>query len=299
MRLKSGRPRRSMLYMPGNNPNMLQHCACLGADGVLLDLEDAVAESCKDDARRLVSWLLRDMDFGDVMKTVRVNALDTQWCVRDLEEIVPCHPDAIRLPKCQGPEEIVEADRLITELERSHGIETGSVELHAMLETAGGVQMARDIARASSRVTALTLGGHDLAADMGIRRTKKGTEILYARSQVVLAAKAEGIDAYDTVFTDINDPEGLLAETIAVCELGFTGKAAIHPSQVQTIHRGFCPDESDIDHALRVVEATREAKANGIGAYKVDGKMVDGPIVRQALHLLGQAGIFVEEADLV
>jgi citrate lyase subunit beta/citryl-CoA lyase len=288
-------PRRSMLYMPGNNPNMLQNCPYLGADGVLLDLEDAVEETCKDDARRLVSWFLREMDFKDVLCTVRINGLNTEWCLIDLSEIIPCKPDAIRLPKCQGAEDIIKVDKIISEIEEKNGMSIGSVKIHAMLETAQGVENAKQIAESSPRITALTLGGHDLAADMDIRRTKEGKEILYARSRVVLAAKAVGIDAYDTVFTDINDKEGLLEETKLICCMGFTGKAAIHPSQVSIIHKGFLPEEEEINHALRVVSAAKEARSKGIGAYKVDGKMVDGPIIRQAVHLLNQAGIPIEE----
>ena len=288
--VRTDRPKRSMLYMPGNNPNMLQNCAFLGADGVLLDLEDAVDESCKVDARRLVAWFLREMDFGNTIKTVRINGRDTEWFEDDLKEIIPCRPDAVRLPKCCGPEDVLAADRIISEIERKNAMTEGTVELHVMLETASGVEQASAIAGASQRVTAL----HDLAADMGVERTKEGNEILYARSRVVLAAKSRGIDAYDTVFTDIDDKEGLLAETRLICRLGFTGKAAIHPSQIEVIHEGFMPDEKKIDHALRVVEAAKDAKRKGIGAYKVDGKMVDGPIVRQAMHILSHAGIAVE-----
>ncbi|WP_448807680.1 HpcH/HpaI aldolase/citrate lyase family protein [Aminobacterium mobile] len=292
-------PRRSMLYMPGNNPNMLQNCAYLGADGVLLDLEDAVDGTCKDEARRLVSSFLKETDFSNVICTVRINGFETPWYRLDLEEIVPCTPDAIRLPKCQGAKDIIEIDKIITEVEKKHGVEIGRTRIHAMLETARGVQRAQEIAEASPRVAALTLGGQDLAADMGVSRTKEGTEILYARSQVVLAAKAAGIDAYDTVFTDIGDNQGLLEETRMIRQMGFTGKAAIHPSQIKIIHKGFQPEQKDIDHALKVVKAAQEAKVKGIGVYKVDGKMVDGPIVRQSIHLLNQAGITIEGVELL
>lgn len=290
-----------MLYIPGNNPGMIQQCSFYGADSILLDMEDAIALSEKDAARNLVSHALRSLDFSDVYMTVRINGADTEFFEKDLEKIVPSKPDAIRLPKTQGMEDVKHADELITLLERENGILEGTISLHAMLETAKGIVNAFSIATASPRVRALTLGGQDLAADMGIRRTKEGTEILYARSAVVMAAKAAGIMAFDTVYIDISDLEGLLQESIMVAGLGFTGKAAIHPSQVPVIHQAYRPDEKDLRKAIRVVRAAREAESKGIGVYTVDGRMVDGPVVTQAhrvVELARISGMDVEGADL-
>lgn len=293
------KPRRSMLYMPGNNPNMLQNCCCLGADGLLLDLEDAVSAQHKDEARRLVSYFLRKLDFGNAEVTVRINGTDTAWWRDDLKEIIPARPHAVRLPKCEEPSDIRALDLAISEIEETEGIPSGSVEIHAMIETASAVERVSEIARACRRVSAITLGGHDLAADIGIRRTKEGVEILYARSRVVIAAKAAGIACFDTVFTDINDVDGLHKEASLAAQLGFTGKAAIHPSQVRVINDAFMPEKKVISHAENVIAAAKEAKIKGIGAYSVDGNMVDGPIVRQAIAVLAQAGIFCDPAEVL
>jgi citrate lyase subunit beta/citryl-CoA lyase len=293
------RPRRSMLYMPGNNPNMLQNCCCLGADGLLLDLEDAVSPECKDEARRLVVYFMRKLDFGDTEVTVRINGTDTPWWRDDLKEIIPARPHAVRLPKCNDPSDIRELDSVISKIEAEEGIPVGSIEIHAMIETAEAVERASEIARACERVSAITLGGQDLAADIGVRRSKEGVEILYARSRVVIAAKAAGIACFDTVFTDINDSEGLYKEASLAAQLGFTGKAAIHPSQVRVINEAFRPTEKAIQQAEKIIAAAKEAKIKGIGAYAVDGNMVDGPVVKQALNVLAQAGISCDPAEVL
>lgn len=293
------RPRRSMLYMPGNNPNMLQNCCCLGADGLLLDLEDAVSPDCKDEARRLLTYFMRNLDFGNTEVTVRINGTDTPWWRDDLKEIIPARPHAVRLPKCEDPADIRELDSAISEIETAEGIPSGSIEIHAMIETAAAVERASEIARACSRVSAITLGGQDLAADIGVRRSKEGVEILYARSRVVIAARAAGIACFDTVFTDINDAEGLYKEASLAAQLGFTGKAAIHPSQVRVINEAFRPEERAIRHAEKVVAAAKEAKIKSIGVYAVDGNMVDGPVVRQALAVLAQAGISCDPTEVL
>jgi len=291
---------RSMLYIPGNNPGMIQRCSYFGADSVLLDIEDAVAISEKDSARNLVAHALATLDFGDVYMTVRINGADTRFFEKDLEAIIPSRPDAVRLPKTQQANDVRHIDEMITKLEKTHNIEHGTIAIHAMLETAKGIVNAVEIANSSPRVKALTLGGQDLAADIGVRRTKEGTEILYARSTVVMAAKAAGIGAFDTVFTDINDSGGLLDESRFIVNLGFTGKAAIHPSQIPVIHEAFRPAEKDVIKALRIVYAAREADQKGIGVYTVDGKMVDGPVVRQSekvVELAKLAGMEIEGID--
>ena len=297
--MNSVRPRRSMLYMPGNNPNMLQNCCCLGADGLLLDLEDAVSPECKDEARRLVVYFMRKLDFGNTEVTVRINGTDTPWWRDDLKEIIPAHPHAVRLPKCNDPSDIRELDSVISKIEAEEGIPVGSIEIHAMIETAEAVERASEIARSCKRVSAITLGGQDLAADIGVRRSKEGVEILYARSRVVIAAKAAGIACFDTVFTDINDSEGLCKEASLAAQLGFTGKAAIHPSQVRVINEAFRPTEKAIQQAEKIIAAAKEAKIKGIGAYAVDGNMVDGPVVKQALNVLAQAGISCDPAEVL
>lgn len=287
---------RSMLYVPGNSPGMLQHCPRFGADSVLLDLEDAVALSEKDAARDLVAEVLKSLDFGSVVVTVRVNGADTPFFEDDLRAVVPLGPHAVRIPKCSGPEDVMLADRLIGEIEGKNGMEVGTVKIHAMLETAEGVVRAREIGLSSSRVTALTLGGQDLTADMGVKKTREGWELFAARSYVALAARSLGLEAFDTVYAEVEDLEGLYEETRRVVGLGFTGKAAIHPSQIEWIHRAFVPEEKEVVWARRVVEAAEAAERDGKGVVSVDGRMVDAPVVRRAMNTLrlwemrGEAG---------
>jgi citrate lyase subunit beta/citryl-CoA lyase len=265
---------------------MIQNCSIYGADGVLLDLEDSIALAEKDAARKLVRRALLTLDFGGVERVVRINGRDTPFFEKDLEEIVPARPDAVRLPKVDGPEDVLAADRIISRLEKENGIEPGKVRIQAMLETARAIVNAAAIASASPRLSGLTLGGQDLAADLGIKATKDGRELLYAKSAVVIAAKAAGLEAFDTVYTDVNDLEGLLEAARTAVSLGFSGKAAIHPSQVPVIHQAFAPSESEVRKAKAVVRAAREAEARGAGVVALDGRMIDAPVVAQAERTL-------------
>ncbi|GHV36654.1 citrate lyase [Synergistales bacterium] len=296
---KSARPAcRSMLYMPGNNPSMLQHVVAFGADSVLLDLEDAVSEREKDAARCLVRHFVKDVDFGKIIVTVRVNGADTPYFERDLKEIIPSRPAAVRVPKCHSPEDVTLADRLISEIERANDIPLGSVKIHAMIETAHGIEHAYDIAVSSPRLEALTLGGQDLTADLGVQKTRGGVEFLYARGRIVMAAKAAGLAAFDTVWTDLNDMEGLKNEATLAVQIGFTGKAAIHPSQVDIIHEAYRPDRKELRRAFRIVYAAEAAEREGKGVIAVDGRMVDGPIVTRAFNLINLARLYgIEKED--
>lgn len=286
MRGRGNRPRRSLLYIPGNNPGMIQNCAIYGADGVLLDLEDSISLSEKDSARKLVKHALLSLDFGSVERVVRINGRDTPFFGPDLREIVPARPDAVRIPKIDSPEDILAADEIITSLEEEYGMEPGSVRIHAMLETARAIVNAPAIAASSSRILELTIGGQDLAADMGITITREGLEMLYAKSAVILAAKAFGLLAFDTVYTDINDLDGLREAAAQSVALGFSGKAAIHPSQIAVIHEAFTPPEKEVRRAERIVRAAQEAEARHLGVVAVDGRMVDAPVVAQARRVL-------------
>lgn len=292
------RPRRSLLYIPGNNPGMIQNCAIYGSDGVLLDLEDSIAIAEKDAARTLVKHALRSLDFGTVEKVVRINGRDTPFFEADLAAIIPARPDAIRLPKVDSAEDVLVADHIIAQLEAEAGIPVGTVGIQAMLETARAIVRVNEIAASSSRLVGLTLGGQDLAADLGIRVTTEGWELLYARSAVVMAAKAFGLEAFDTVFTDVANLDGLARATATAVSLGFSGKAAIHPSQVPVIHAAFAPSQKEVEKAARIIAGARAAKAKGLGVLAVDGKMVDAPVVAQAeriLSLATMAGMEVPE----
>ncbi len=294
---KTKHPCRSMLYIPGDSPGMLQHAPVFGADSVLLDLEDAVAPTEKDSARRLVSAFLKDFDFGRLVVTVRVNPAASPHFERDLRAVVPHAPHAVRLPKCEQPADIQKADALVTTIEREAGLPAGTVRLHAMLETALGIENAHAVAAASPRVAALTLGGQDLMADMGAQKSRAGRALLYARGRVVTAARAAGIDAFDTVWTDTTDDEGLFEECQLIVELGFSGKAAIHPAQIETIHRAFRPGEKELARSRKIVSAAREAAARGKGVVSVDGRMVDAPVVARAAHVVAMAALYDDYDD--
>ncbi|MGI6782914.1 MAG: HpcH/HpaI aldolase/citrate lyase family protein [Aminivibrio sp.] len=296
--LKSAdRPRRSLLYIPGNNPGMIQNCAIYGADGVLLDLEDSISLAEKDSARKLVKYALKTLDFGSVERVVRINGADTPFFEADLEEVVPARPDAVRIPKIESAGDVRAADEIISRIERESGLEPGSVRIHAMLETARAIVDAPAIAASSKRILGLTIGGQDLAADIGVRVTREGSELLYARGAVVMAAKAFGLLAFDTVYTDIEDEAGLREQAKLAVSLGFSGKAAIHPSQIAIIHEAFTPPVKEVRKAARIVRGAREAEEKGLGVLAVDGKMVDAPVVAQALRTLELARLAGMEAD--
>lgn len=287
------RKRRTMLYIPGNNPAMLQQGGVYGADSLLLDLEDAVALNQKDAARILVKNMLKEIRFCGAEVCVRVNHTDTPFGLEDLEVIVPLQPNAIRFPKTETVEELDKLLKTIEFIEKKHGIENSKMTVHAMIETALGVQNVFDIAKYSKRVNAITIGGQDLTADMNIGNSKDGSGIDLARKMIVMAAKANGIDAIDTVFVDVNDEEGLRTETEYAKKIGFSGKAVINPRQIDIIHEVFTPTENEIRKAYRIVNEYKKKKAEGIGVFAIDGKMVDAPVVARAQHILNLADISI------
>ena len=274
--------RRTMLFMPGNNPGMLQNGGVFGADALILDLEDAVAPQEKDAARLLVAQALKTVDYGTSEKVVRINPLDTFAC-RDIKAIVPCRPDALLVPKVERPEDIVEVARQVAAAEKPGQM---PVKLIALLETPAGIAESYRIAKADGRVVALAFGAEDYTAALGAKRTKAGTEIFSARTTVVNSAAAAGIQSIDTPFTDVNDREGLLADTELAKRLGFKGKLSINPRQLDDIHKVFNPSSQDIAWAARVIKAIRKAEAEGSGVASLDGKMVDAPIVARAERIL-------------
>ena len=280
---------RSMLFLPGNNPNMLINGNCLGADAVIFDLEDAVAPAEKDAARILVRNTMRYMDFGTCGRIVRINSIDTPYWKKDLDQILPYKPDLILLPKTSCASDILEADRYITELEEKLGLSNNTVGLMALIETAMGVENAFSIASSCERIRALFLGAEDLTADLRCKRTKEGREIEYARTRLVVAARAANIDVFDTPFTDVNDDEGIVVDAELAKALGFSGKASISPRHVEVINRVFSPTTAEIDYAYEVIEAIRIAKEQGKGAIALRGKMIDAPIVARAERTISMA----------
>ena len=280
---------RSMLFLPGNNPNMLINGNCLGADAVIFDLEDAVAPAEKDAARILVRNTMRYMDFAGCGRIVRINSIDTPYWQEDLRQILPYKPDLILLPKTSCAQDAITADEFITELEEELGFANNTVGLMPLIETAMGVENAFSIASSCKRIHALFLGAEDLTADLRCKRTKEGLEIEYARTRLVVAARAAGVDVFDTPFTDVNDDEGIVVDAELAKALGFTGKASISPRHVEVINEVFSPTQADIDYAYEVMDAIRIAKEQGRGAIALRGKMIDAPIVARAQQTIAMA----------
>jgi len=284
------RLRRSRLYVPGNNPKMIPPAGLYGADVISLDLEDSVGPDYKIDARMLVSEALKVVDFGpSVEVTVRINPIDTPWGKWDVKQIVCDRLDGIYVPKVESPEDVIQVDELVTETEEKKGLQIGRIKLFATLETAKGVLNAYDIARCSKRLEGITIGAEDLTADLGGIRSSDGLAIHTSRQLIVLAAKAAGIQAIDTVYSDFKDMEGLAKETETVKIMGFDGKACIHPSQIEVIHEAFNPTQTEIEYSVKVKHAIEEAKREGSGVIALGKKMIDRPIVIRAEKILARA----------
>ena len=281
--------RRSMLFLPGNNPNLLINGNCLGADAVIFDLEDAVSPAEKDAARILVRNTMRYMDFRGCEMIVRINSIDTAYWQKDIDEILPWKPNLVLLPKTGCAADVLAADAYMTQVEEKLGLEKNTVGLMPLIETALGVENAFAIASASKRVKALFLGAEDLTADLQCKRTKEGREIEYARTRLVVAARAAGVDVYDTPFTDVNDDAGIVTDAKLAKALGFTGKASISPRHVEVINSVFSPTQKDVDYAYEVMEAIALAKEQGKGAISLHGKMIDAPIVARAQQTIAMA----------
>ncbi len=279
--------RRSLLFMPGNNPAMLQNSDVFEADAVIYDLEDAVSVTEKDSARMLVSQFIKARKTPFPMEiVVRINGLDTEFYREDLQAVVGDEIDTIMLPKA-NLQTLYELDGLLTKLEEERGLNK-KIAVIPIIELAASVLEIDQIVKAP-RVNGVLLGAEDLSSDLEVSRTKKGEEILYARQRLVMACVAYKIDSIDTPFTDTNDEEGLYADCRFVMGLGFTSKAAIHPNQVGAINTTFVPTAEKIKWALRVEEANEAALKKGLGVFSLDGKMVDKPVIERARKILAKA----------
>lgn len=284
------RLRRTMLYVPGNNPGMICDAAIYGSDCLMFDLEDSVSIAEKDAARFLVYGALRTMDFGGKELVVRINSLDSKLGLDDLEAIVRARPDVIRLPKTECAKDVVDCEREIERIEREVGMEVGTVKMMAAIESAAGVVNASEIARASKRLVGIAIGAEDYVTDLKTNRSPEGTELLLGRSMVLLAARAAGIDAIDTVYSDVNNMEGFVAEVKLIKQLGFDGKSVINPRQIKPVHEIYAPSRKEIDKSKAIMAAIEEAKRKGSGVISLNGKMVDKPVVERARRLLELAG---------
>jgi citrate lyase subunit beta/citryl-CoA lyase len=281
--------RRSLLYVSGSKPGSISQAPFYGPDCIIYDLEDSVPITEKDAARFLIFNTLGKKRPDNIEIIVRVNAMDTPFGREDLEAIVRAKPDIIRFPKIETPEDVRIADEYISIVEEEAGLEVGSTKIIAGMETHTGVLNARQIALASKRIVAISIGGEDFTASMKTTRSVEGLEMFYARNAILLAARAAGVQAIDTVFSDINNTEGLIEDTKLIKRLGFDGKYLIHPRQVEPVNNVFTPNEKEIQNAIRILYALEEANKKNLGVVALDGKMIDAPVVERAKRVIAMA----------
>ena len=278
-----------MLFVPGNNPGMIRDAGIYKNDCIMFDLEDSVSINEKDSARFLVFQALTTLEYPGKEIIVRINDPRTQLGMDDLEAIVSTRKAVIRLPKTECAEDVRYCDDIIGAVEKKSGIEAGSTRMMAAVESAAGVLNAKEIALASKRLIGISLGAEDYVTDLKTNRSPDGVELYFGRSMILLAARAAGIDALDTVFSDVNDEEGLRKETMLIRQMGFDGKSVINPRQIKIINDVFTPTEKEIEHSAAVLAAMREAERSGSGVISLKGKMVDKPIVERARRTLDLA----------
>jgi citrate lyase subunit beta/citryl-CoA lyase len=290
-----------MLYVPGNNPGMIRDAGIYKTDCIMFDLEDSVSINEKDSARFLVFQALTTLKYPGKELVVRINDPATKLGQDDLEAIVRTGKAVIRLPKTECAQDVASCASLIEEIEKKTGAEIGSTRMMAAIESAAGVLNAREIAGASKRLTGIALGAEDYVTDLKTNRSPEGIELLFGRSMILLAARSVGIDAIDTVFSNVNDEEGLKRETALIRQLGFDGKSIINPRQIKIIHDIFTPSEKEIANAFAVIAAIKQAEKNGSGVIALNGKMIDKPVVARAervLDLARAAGLVSEEESV-
>jgi citrate lyase subunit beta/citryl-CoA lyase len=280
------RLRRSRLYLPGSEPKYYINAALHGPDAVILDLEDSVHRDEKDAARLLVRNTLRAVDFGPCERMVRINQLPLG--LEDLAEIVGESPDLILIPKVEDPQQVAEVDRMIGEMKSRHGI-IRPIWIMPILESAMGIENAFVVAASSENVVALTIGLEDYTADLGVAKTPEGRESAYARARVVNAARAAGVQAIDSVFSDVADMEALRSWGQTSRAMGFEGMGCIHPGQVRVVHEAFAPSAAEIEKAQKIVAAFEEAQQKGLAVVSLGSKMIDPPVVQRALRLVDRA----------
>ncbi|MBN1116602.1 MAG: HpcH/HpaI aldolase/citrate lyase family protein [Bacteroidales bacterium] len=276
--------RRSRLYLPGNNPKLMINAGIYGADGIILDLEDSVAPEKKQEARYLVRNALRGLDFGSAERMVRINQLPMG--LEDLKFIIPHQVQLVLIPKCENSDQIIQVDEEIKEISQCNNHQ---ILLMPIVESSLGVINAFEIAKASKNVVAIAIGLEDYTADLGVQRTEAGTESFFARSAVVNAAKAAGIQAIDSVFSDVANINALTDTVQKSKAMGFEGMGCIHPRQVKIIHQYFAPDISEIEKAQKIVLAFEKAERQNLSVVSLGSKMIDPPVVKRALKTISQA----------
>jgi len=281
-------PRRALLYMPGDDWKKITKALTLGVDSICMDMEDGTAINRKAEARATIARALHELDFGGSEKLARINSVGSGLGRDDLQAVLPHHPDGIVIPKLEEPGQIQWAHEIIEAAELKYGWPVNSVRLLVGIETARGILNLKEIA-SHPRLDALIFGGEDFAASVGATRTPGATELLYARLATLTTAAACDLQAIDIVTIDFKDPEIVRTEAHEGARLGFSGKQIIHPAQVAPVQEAFTPDEQAIAYAKRIVETFEANQAKGAGAYDLDGKMIDMPLVRNARKVLERA----------
>ena len=271
--------RFSRLYLPGNNPGLMINAGLHSADGIILDLEDSVAPDRKDEATILVRNALRQIDFCGAERMVRIN--QGERGLKDLQYLIPHNVNLILIPKCESADYIIMVENEIKDIKRKLKLKN-TVFLMPIIESAIGVENCYQIAKASENIVAIAIGLEDYTADLGVQRTAEGKESFYARTRLIVAAKAAGIQAIDSVFSDVSDMETLRTTVLTSKSLGFEGMGCIHPRQIPVIRQGFAPDEAEIDKSKQIVLAFDSARKNGLGVVALGSKMIDPPVVARA-----------------
>ena len=299
-RPKRFRLRRTMMFMNAQKPGLIKDAYIYGCDSIMLDLEDAVAENQKDAARFSLYHALKTIDYGNTEVIVRINGLDTPHWKEDIRVCVAGGADGIRIAKCESAQDVITVEEAVLEAEREFGVEEGRTLLMAALESPKGIINAYEICTASKRMFGVAISGGDFRRCMGTKFTKDGVDLMVARGQMLIAARAAGIQCFDTVFTDLDDDEGFMAEQMQNKAMGFDGKSLINPKQIRPVHDLLAPTEKEVIWAQKVVEAYKEQSAAGVGVFTVDGKMVDIafiPGAERTLRLAKACGMY--EGDLV
>lgn len=281
--------RRSMLFVPSSNAAMLSNSFIYQPDAIMFDLEDSVSLREKDTARMLVYNALQHPLYEEIETIVRVNGLDSAFGVADVKAVVKAGVNVVRLAKTDSVQDVIDMEMVIAEAEIEFGRELGSTKMLAAIESAMGINNAVEIARGSKRLIGIALGAEDYVRDLRTERTPEGTELLFARCSILQAARAAGIMAFDTVYSDANNEAGFTREAEHIKSLGFDGKSLINPRQIEIIHNVFAPSQKDVDHAYAVIEAAEEAEEQGSGVVSLNGKMVDAPIIERARWTLERA----------
>ena len=280
--------RRALLYMPGDNWKMITKSVTLGVDSICMDMEDGTAVNKKAEARDTIAKALQELDFGASEKLARINSVGSGWEKDDIEAVLPFHPDGIVIPKVESFEQVEWASRIIEAAELKYGWPINSLRILIGVETAKGILNLKEIA-AHPRLDAIIFGGEDFAASIGAVRTKDAVELLYARQAVIVACAANDLQALDIVTIDYKDLEALKVESQFGAGLGFSGKQIIHPNQVSAVQEAFTPSEEAIAYARRIVETFELSQKEGKGAYSLDGKMIDMPLLKNAQKVLARA----------